>query len=160
MYRLGFQTLITDFSLFPGVLLREIITNNIAAASGTLTPRGRKLVLYSAHDNNISALLLTLGVYNYMVPPYGTMVLMELHRIPRADRKDAVPDSIKVMDSTDIHHLTHTGSLDNLHQYGVKVSPRKKLEDRNCRHVTASGQSGPVPTVSCSQSAVSNLSMV
>lgn len=38
----------------------------------------RTLFLYSAHDDTISSLLNSLGVFNCISPPYGATVLIEL----------------------------------------------------------------------------------
>ena len=40
----------------------------------------RKLWIYSAHDTNVGNLLNTLGVFNYLNPPYATAVMMELRK--------------------------------------------------------------------------------
>lgn len=41
----------------------------------------QKMYMYSAHDITLSILLLGLGVFNNVAPPYATTVLIELHKI-------------------------------------------------------------------------------
>ncbi|XP_019879272.1 venom acid phosphatase Acph-1 isoform X2 [Aethina tumida] len=41
----------------------------------------KKLYLYSAHETNISHLLITLGVFDEIIPNYGSYVIFELHKI-------------------------------------------------------------------------------
>lgn len=42
---------------------------------------GRKMHLYSAHENNIAQLLIALGVFEPHIPNYGAYVMLELHKI-------------------------------------------------------------------------------
>jgi hypothetical protein len=51
----------------------------VEKSEGRLTP-DRKLWFYSAHDTNIANLLNTLGVFNYLNPPYATAIMMELRK--------------------------------------------------------------------------------
>ncbi|XP_042217920.1 prostatic acid phosphatase-like isoform X2 [Homarus americanus] len=39
------------------------------------------MYMYSAHDTTLSILLLGLGVFNNLAPPYATTVLVELHKM-------------------------------------------------------------------------------
>ena len=43
--------------------------------------KNRKLMLYSAHDLNVSAILKNLGIYFPHVPKFSSAVLLELHFI-------------------------------------------------------------------------------
>lgn len=43
--------------------------------------QGRKIHLYSAHENNIAELLMALNVFDPHVPNYGSYVSMEIHQI-------------------------------------------------------------------------------
>lgn len=40
----------------------------------------RKLYLYAAHDNNVSAFLRALQVWQTSLPPYGTAVILEVRK--------------------------------------------------------------------------------
>ncbi|XP_018579599.1 venom acid phosphatase Acph-1-like isoform X2 [Anoplophora glabripennis] len=42
---------------------------------------GRKIHLYSAHENNVAELLISLGVFKPHVPNYGAYAVIELHKI-------------------------------------------------------------------------------
>ncbi|KAF7266415.1 venom acid phosphatase Acph-1-like [Rhynchophorus ferrugineus] len=68
--------------LTAGYLLRKILNDSASKIDGTLSPSSRKMFLYSAHENNVATLLLSLEAYKLTdVPPYGAHVLVELHRI-------------------------------------------------------------------------------
>lgn len=41
----------------------------------------KKMYLYSAHENNIAELLMSLGVFQPHVPNYGAYVALEVHEI-------------------------------------------------------------------------------
>lgn len=47
---------------------------------GTLTPKRRKMFLYSGHENNIVNILAVLGLYKQHIPPYCSAVMLELHK--------------------------------------------------------------------------------
>nr|CAD7260514.1 unnamed protein product [Timema shepardi] len=63
--------------LSTGPLLKEIITNTQAKVNGTLSP-DRGLYIYSAHDSNVVDLLQGLDVFNGILVPYASAVLIEL----------------------------------------------------------------------------------
>lgn len=42
---------------------------------------GRKIHLYSAHENNVAQLLISLGIFEPHVPNYGAYAVIELHKI-------------------------------------------------------------------------------
>ncbi|XP_050310098.1 venom acid phosphatase Acph-1-like [Anthonomus grandis grandis] len=68
--------------LVAGGLVSKILTDSESLSQGTLTPSDRKMFIYSAHENNVAALLLSLDVYQLVdVPPYGAVVMAELHEI-------------------------------------------------------------------------------
>ncbi|XP_076258925.1 venom acid phosphatase Acph-1-like [Rhynchophorus ferrugineus] len=68
--------------LTAGYFLRKILSDSASKIDGTLTPSSRKMFLYSAHENNIGTLLLSLEAYKITdIPPYGGHVLIELHKI-------------------------------------------------------------------------------
>lgn len=67
-----------------GVLLTEMISNMKAKQKNTLD---RDIILYSAHDDTVIALLSVLKYYHYpefpaMQPQYSTSVVVELHEQP------------------------------------------------------------------------------
>nr|CAD7568394.1 unnamed protein product [Timema californicum] len=63
--------------LSTGPLLKEIITNTQAKVNGTLSP-DRGLYIYSAHDGNVVDLLQGLDVFNGILVPYASAVMIEL----------------------------------------------------------------------------------
>ncbi|XP_076257639.1 venom acid phosphatase Acph-1-like [Rhynchophorus ferrugineus] len=65
-----------------GYLLRKILNDSASKINGTLSPSSRKVFLYSAHEINVATFLLSLEAYKITdVPPYGSHVLVELHKI-------------------------------------------------------------------------------
>ncbi|XP_011870066.1 PREDICTED: prostatic acid phosphatase-like [Vollenhovia emeryi] len=60
-----------------GPLLGEMIDHMVKKAQRTLQP-DRKLWMYSAHDETIANMLMTLGLFEPHCPPYTSMILMEL----------------------------------------------------------------------------------
>lgn len=36
------------------------------------------LHFYSGHDSTIATIMITLGIYNYILPPYGSSLIFEL----------------------------------------------------------------------------------
>ncbi|KAF7266411.1 hypothetical protein GWI33_020242 [Rhynchophorus ferrugineus] len=68
--------------LTAGYLLRKILNDSASKINGTLSPSSRKMFLYSAHEYNIATFLLSLEAYKLAdVPPYGSHVLVELHKV-------------------------------------------------------------------------------
>ncbi|KAF0307303.1 Lysosomal acid phosphatase [Amphibalanus amphitrite] len=65
-----------------GTLLKDILKNMKASVYGYLSPPNRKLFAYSGHDTNVGCLLTTLMVYNGVMPPLASAVLVELHAEP------------------------------------------------------------------------------
>ncbi|KAJ8969838.1 hypothetical protein NQ317_018939, partial [Molorchus minor] len=62
-----------------GYLLRKIVENARDKITGKNA--GRKVHLYSAHENNIAELLLSLGVFEPHIPNYGAYAVIEVRRI-------------------------------------------------------------------------------
>lgn len=50
----------------------------IAAKNGTLE-KGRKIILYSAHDLNLGGQILALGITEPHIPNYTSSVILELY---------------------------------------------------------------------------------
>ncbi|XP_066150276.1 venom acid phosphatase Acph-1-like [Euwallacea fornicatus] len=65
--------------LSTGYLLRKIIQDTESRISDVDSPT--KMFLYSAHEKNIATLLVTLDMFDDMIPTFGSYVLMEVHRI-------------------------------------------------------------------------------
>jgi len=62
-----------------GPLIKEMVNNLQQKKAGTMSP-DRKVHVYSAHDTTVSNLLQGLGVFNFLMPPYFSTVLMELRK--------------------------------------------------------------------------------
>ncbi|XP_051158223.1 venom acid phosphatase Acph-1-like [Leptopilina boulardi] len=62
-----------------GVLVRKMIDDMIAAKNGTLE-KGRKIIMYSAHDLNLGGQILTLGIAEPHIPKYTSSVILELYK--------------------------------------------------------------------------------
>nr|CAD7443699.1 unnamed protein product [Timema bartmani] len=89
------RTLASARAHLAGPLLKEIIANTQAKVNGTLSP-DRGLYIYSAHDNNVVDLLQGLDVFNGILVPYASAVMIELRNksdeyfITRPGRDDQV----------------------------------------------------------------------
>ncbi|XP_034256970.1 venom acid phosphatase Acph-1-like [Thrips palmi] len=59
-----------------GPLLKRILHTSVSRAEFP----DRKLYLYAAHDNNVSALLRALQVWQSSLPPYGTAIIVEVRK--------------------------------------------------------------------------------
>ncbi|XP_076253455.1 venom acid phosphatase Acph-1-like [Rhynchophorus ferrugineus] len=64
-----------------GFLLKKIIEDTQSKINGTISPAERKLFIYAAHERNLAFTLISLGVFNDRVPPYGCFILFEVHLI-------------------------------------------------------------------------------
>lgn len=60
-----------------GPFLKEVIAHMLLKINGSLVP-DRKIFMYSAHDDTLSAILNTLHVFNDLMPPYSSAVVLEL----------------------------------------------------------------------------------
>ena len=61
-----------------GPFIKEMIQHFESVVDKTLSPPNRKVFMYSGHDNTVSSILNTLGVFNTIAPPYASMVIVEL----------------------------------------------------------------------------------
>ncbi|XP_068907895.1 venom acid phosphatase Acph-1-like [Tenebrio molitor] len=78
----GLLTSTTELRRFTsGTLLKNIIHSSTGKISGDLLPKNRKLFLYSGHELNIAYMLQVLDVFEPHIPPYGSYILFELHKI-------------------------------------------------------------------------------
>ncbi|XP_066143424.1 venom acid phosphatase Acph-1-like [Euwallacea fornicatus] len=67
--------------IISGYLLKKIIFDTKNHLDGK-NPQGRKMYIYSGHETNIAPFLLSLGVFQVTdVPPYGSYILLEIHKI-------------------------------------------------------------------------------
>ncbi|XP_030756922.1 venom acid phosphatase Acph-1-like [Sitophilus oryzae] len=65
-----------------GYLLKKILADTESKINGTISPSSRKVFVYSAHDMNVGSFLLSLELYKLVEnPPYGSHILIELHKI-------------------------------------------------------------------------------
>lgn len=60
-----------------GVLLKKMLTNMEVARSQAFP----KMYMYSAHDSTVATVLAAMTVYNKLMPPYASVVMVELHEI-------------------------------------------------------------------------------
>ncbi|KAK8754656.1 hypothetical protein OTU49_017102 [Cherax quadricarinatus] len=60
-------------------IIKEIGEHMQQKVQGKLSQQ--KMYVYSAHDTTIAILLVGLGVFNNVAPPYATTVIIELHKI-------------------------------------------------------------------------------
>ncbi|XP_060526942.1 uncharacterized protein LOC132702372 [Cylas formicarius] len=68
--------------IMAGYYLKKVLSDTERKINGTLTPSTRKLFLYSAHEQNIAGLVLSLDVFELRdVPAYGSYFIVELHKI-------------------------------------------------------------------------------
>ncbi|XP_043468547.1 venom acid phosphatase Acph-1-like isoform X2 [Leptopilina heterotoma] len=63
-----------------GMLVRKV-TDDMNAVRNSTMDKNRKLMLYSAHDFNVVAVLSALNVYYPHAPKFSSAVIMELHLI-------------------------------------------------------------------------------
>lgn len=61
-------------------MLQKFIIASQQKINGTLTPSGRKIYLYSGHENDVVKILAVLNVYEQHLPPYSSAVMLELRR--------------------------------------------------------------------------------
>ena len=61
--------------------MKELVDHMNDYSRSALVPHNRKIFMYSAHDATVGTVLLSLNVFNNIRPPYGAMVLVELHEI-------------------------------------------------------------------------------
>lgn len=61
-----------------GPLLKEITWRMREAANRTQSGSKLKLMVFSGHDITVADLLNSLGIFDYLCPPYSATVFMEL----------------------------------------------------------------------------------
>lgn len=61
-------------------MLQKFIMASKQKINGTLAPPGRKIYLYSGHENDVVKILAVLNVYEQHLPPYSSAVMLELRK--------------------------------------------------------------------------------
>lgn len=69
--------LLIILSIFVGPLLSSIVSDMKAKRDDTFTPT---VHYYSSHDTTITPLMLLLGIYDEIAPPYCATLLIELRQ--------------------------------------------------------------------------------
>ncbi|XP_014279966.1 prostatic acid phosphatase [Halyomorpha halys] len=116
-----------------GPLLKDIITHMKLKRNGTLDPN-RNLWLYSAHDDNVAALLNTMGVFEHHMPPFVATVMIDL----RKNAKNEFFVEVHYRNSTaeptllTIPGCTPSCPLDEFESYLSQVIPGDW--DTECKH--------------------------
>ncbi|KAJ3659156.1 hypothetical protein Zmor_010861 [Zophobas morio] len=63
-----------------GYFLQKVVSDSFSKINNIKS--GRKVYLYSAHENNIAELLILLGIFEPLhIPDYGSYVMFEIHKI-------------------------------------------------------------------------------
>ncbi|XP_063984985.1 prostatic acid phosphatase-like isoform X1 [Diachasmimorpha longicaudata] len=62
-----------------GLLVKEMVDHMVQKSRNALVP-DRKLFMYSAHDDTVANLLMTLGLFEPHCPPYTATILIELRQ--------------------------------------------------------------------------------
>ncbi|XP_050293014.1 venom acid phosphatase Acph-1-like [Anthonomus grandis grandis] len=69
-------------TIFSGYFMKKIISDTQNKINGESNYKHKKMFLYAAHETNIAGLLLSINAHKITeVPPYGSYVLMEVHKI-------------------------------------------------------------------------------
>ncbi|BES92137.1 acid phosphatase [Nesidiocoris tenuis] len=68
-----------------GPLVKEILENMKKKIAGTLEPPTRNISIYSAHESTVSAFLNTIDAFDFLPPPFASMVLVELRKTAQND---------------------------------------------------------------------------
>lgn len=79
-------------NLLQGPLLGEMIDHMVRKVQKTLKP-DRKIWVYSAHDETVANMLMTLNLFEPHCPPYTAMILMEL----RTNSKNEYFVTVKIL---------------------------------------------------------------
>ncbi|BES92556.1 acid) phosphatase [Nesidiocoris tenuis] len=69
-----------------GPFVKEVIENFWNKITMKLDQPNQNISMYSAHDTTISAVLNTMGIFNWKQPPFASMVLFELRKTQSGDR--------------------------------------------------------------------------
>ncbi|CAH1159469.1 unnamed protein product [Phaedon cochleariae] len=67
--------------LAEGYHLKKILEDTRRKIENINETHGRKLYLYSAHENNLAEMLILLGVFDAHIPTYGSYLIFEVHKV-------------------------------------------------------------------------------
>jgi hypothetical protein len=65
--------------LTSGVFINQVLTDMQHKRDGKGENADKLLLVYSAHDTTLAAILSGLGVYDREIPPYASVVMIELY---------------------------------------------------------------------------------
>lgn len=63
-----------------GPFLTKMFNEMTNKASDTLSPKDRKLYIYTGHDSTVVNIMQALGIWKRQLPRYSSMTLFELHK--------------------------------------------------------------------------------
>ena len=66
-----------------GPFLNDVKEDWLKAVKGTT--KGRKMKMFSAHDNTLSYILNSLNIYDGVAPSYASAIVFELHQLHDSD---------------------------------------------------------------------------
>lgn len=66
-------------------MLKKVVEHMKAKSKNELTPAGRKIYLYSGHENNVINILAALNVFTPHVPNYSAAALIELYKLAEGE---------------------------------------------------------------------------
>lgn len=89
-----------------GRMLGLVIKNMVEKANNSLSPAGRKIYLYSGHENNVINILAALNLYAPHVPNYNAAVIIELVYL-----EETGTHVVRVSDILNYHNLCSGTSL-------------------------------------------------
>ncbi|CAB0011761.1 unnamed protein product, partial [Nesidiocoris tenuis] len=95
-----------------GPLVKEIMVNMEEKIAGKLNPPSQNISIYSAHDTTVAAFLNSLDMFNFLPPPFASMVLLELRKTAQNDYAVVVLYKNSTDPTVDPHILTVPGCFD------------------------------------------------
>lgn len=63
-----------------------VVNNMLAKSTHNLQPHGRKMFLYSGHENNVINVLAAMNLFQTHFPSYSSAVIIELHYLSDKDQ--------------------------------------------------------------------------
>lgn len=102
-------------NLKAGLLLGEILQHMINKSKHDISP-SQKMFMYSAHDTNVECLLVTLGVFDNVQPPYTACVIVELLEGPPGDLYVQILYKNSTVD-------VRSGDMDSSYRYYMDEDP-------------------------------------
>ncbi|BES92136.1 acid phosphatase [Nesidiocoris tenuis] len=95
-----------------GPLVKEVMVNMEEKIAGKLNPPSQNISIYSAHDTTVAAFLNSLDMFNFLPPPFASMVLLELRKTAQNDYAVVVLYKNSTDPTVDPHILTVPGCFD------------------------------------------------